>query len=279
VGLWNWFSKNVVARNNESYANQTWPAANTDGGDFDIDMWNQNVIYEYNYGHDSQGYCFLIEGYDNVASDTFVPSTSNSVVRYNICANNISHDTGTGEIQIFNYQNGLLNGIQIYNNTIYVSGVPGSYAIIQSNYNDPTSFTGTTPNFIMNNLIYSTQLYMISTSSAMTLDHNLYWNASGSGYTFVFNGMTYTSFAGYQQASGQDTHGISADPLLNEAGYHSPGSPTLVRGAYTLESGSPAAGAGADVCATSSGCITGNMGNTDFFGQALSASHNIGAFD
>ena len=279
VGLWNWFSNGVIAQNNESYANQTWASANTDGGDFDIDMWNQNTTYEYNYGHDSQGYCFLIEGYDNVASDTSVPSTSNSVVRYNICANNISHDTGTGEIQIFNYQNGLLNGVQIYNNTIYVSGVPGSYAIIQSNYNDPASFTGTTPNFIENNLIYSTQPYMISTSSVMTLDHNLYWNASGAGYNFVFNGSTYTSVVAYQQATAQDAHGISADPLLNDAGYHSPGSPMLASGAYTLKPSSPAAGAGANVCAAAADCISGSMGTQDFFGQSLSSTHNIGAFD
>src|SRR5208283_4743885 len=121
VGLWNWFSNGVIAQNNESYANQTWASANTDGGDFDIDMWNQNVTYQYNYGHDSQGYCFLIEGYDNVAPDTSISATSNSVVRYNICAGNVTHDTGIGEILIYNYGNGLLDGVQVYNNTIYVS--------------------------------------------------------------------------------------------------------------------------------------------------------------
>lgn len=279
VGLWSWFSENVTARNNESYANQTWAAANTDGGDFDIDMWNQNTTYEYNYGHDSQGYCFLIEGYDNAASDTSIPATSNSVVRYNICANNVNHDTGTGEISIYNYGNGLLDGVQIYNNTFYVAGVSGTYGIIQANWNNPTIFTGTTPNFIENNLIYAAQPYMISTTIPITLDHNLYWDASGAGDNFVFNGSTYTSFADYQQATGQDAHGIGADPLLNGAGYHSPGSPTLAGGAYTLKPGSPAAGAGANVCAAAADCVSGSMGAQDFFGQPLSSTHNIGAFD
>jgi len=279
VGLWNWFSENVIARNNESYANQTWAAAITDGGDFDIDMWNQNTTYEYNYGHDSQGYCFLIEGYDNVASDTAVPSTSNTVVRYNICANNISHDTGAGEILVFNYGNGLLNGVQVYNNTIYLSGVQGSYAIMQSNYLDPISFTGTTPNFIKNNLIYSIQPDMVSISGPMTLDHNLYWNSAGTGYLFTYSGTGYTKITDYQTGSGQDANAVNADPLLNGAGYHAVGSPTLTSGYYTLGTGSPARGTGADVCASSGGCITGGEGAVDFFGQTLSGSHNIGAFD
>src|ERR1039458_2986870 len=279
VGLWNWFSKSVTARNNESYANQTWAAANTDGGDFDIDMWNQDTTYEYNYGHDSQGYCFLIEGYDNVASDTVVPSTSNTVVRYNICANNISHDTGTGEILIFNYGNGLLNGVQVYNNTIYLSGVQGSYAIMQSNYFDPTSFTGTTPNFIKNNLIYSTQPYMVNISGPMTLDHNLYWNSAGTGYLFTYSGTSYTKITDYQTGSEQDANAVNADPMLNGAGYHSAGSPTLTSGYYTLKLGSPALGTGANVCTSAGGCITGSMGTVEFFGQTLSTSHNIGAFD
>jgi len=113
----------------------------------------------------------------------------------------------------------------------------------------------------------------------MTLDHNLYWNASGAGYNFVFNGSTYTSVVAYQQATAQDAHGISADPLLNDAGYHSPGSPMLASGAYTLKPSSPAAGAGANVCAAAADCISGSMGTQDFFGQSLSSTHNIGAFD
>jgi len=279
VGLWNWFSNGVIAQNNESYANQTWASANTDGGDFDIDMWNQNVTYQYNYGHDSQGYCFLIEGYDNVASDTSIPATSNSVVRYNICAGNVTHNRGIGEILIYSYGNGLLDGVQVYNNTIYVSGVSGTYGLMQGNYNNPTIFSGTTPNFIQNNLIYSTQPYMISTTTPVTLDHNLYWNLLGTGYNFVFNGSTYTSLAVYQQATTQDAHTVNADPLLKGVGYASPGMPTLTSGYYTLQSGSPALGAGANVCEAAADCISGSMGTQDFFGQPLSATHNIGAFD
>jgi hypothetical protein len=112
----------------------------------------------------------------------------------------------------------------------------------------------------------------------MTLDHNLYWNASGAGYNFVFNGSTYASFALYQQATTQDAHAVNADPLLNGAGYANPGMPTLTSGYYTLQPGSPAMGAGANVCPAAD-CISGSMGTQDFFGQSLSSTHNIGAFD
>ncbi len=279
VGIWCWFSKNVTFQFNETYANQTWTAANTDGGDFDVDMWNQNIIYQYNYGHDSQGYCFLIEGYDNKTADTSIPSTSNTIIRYNICANNVTKDTGNAEVLISTYGTGFLNGVQIYGNTFYVAGVPGTDALLQWNENSASGFTGTTPNFIENNLVYSTQPGMINVSNSFTLNHNLYWNAVGSGYSFNYNGVSSTTFAGYQTSSGQDAAGINADPLLNGAGYHSAGMPSLTSGNYTLKTGSPAIGTGEDVCAAAGGCISGSMGVTDFFGQTPSANHNIGAFD
>jgi hypothetical protein len=131
----------------------------------------------------------------------------------------------------------------------------------------------------MNNLIYSTQSDMVNVFGPMTLDHNLYWNSAGTGYLFNYNGTSYTKMTDYQTGSGQDANAVNADPMLNSAGYHSAGSPTLTGGYYTLKLGSPALGTGADVCALTGGCITGSMGTADFFGQTLSTSHNIGAFD
>jgi hypothetical protein len=79
--------------------------------------------------------------------------------------------------------------------------------------------------------------------------------------------------------SGQDAHGVNADPLLHGAGYHATGRPTLLSGQYILQNGSPAINAGTNVCANTSACIGGTMGTIDFFGQALTATHNIGADD
>lgn len=48
VGLWEWYCHTCTVQNNESYANQSWGG---DGGDFDIDYFNENNVVQYNYGH------------------------------------------------------------------------------------------------------------------------------------------------------------------------------------------------------------------------------------
>lgn len=269
VGIWSWFSQGITTQNNESYLNHTWN--NKDGGAFDIDYNNSNNVYQYNYGHDSDGYCLSVFGYGGKGS---IGPTLNATVRYNICANNARKITAVGELYTFTWSRGKLDGVQMYNNTIYLNGVTGTTGIM-----DGASYTGTTPNFFKNNLVYSELSTVIAGSSSMLFNNNLYWNAAGTGYSFVYGGKTYTGFGAYQSGSGQDPRGINADPLLNSAGYHSPGRPTLTNGYYTLQTGSLARGAGTDVCAAVGACITGSMGTRDFFGQTLGTNHNIGAFD
>ena len=63
--------------------------------------------------------------------------------------------------------------------------------------------------------------------------------------TFTYAGTTYTGLAAYQAASGQDTHSLTSNPLLDNPTYNSVGSSLT---ADTLESGSPAFGAGVNVC-------------------------------
>ncbi|MGO8757483.1 MAG: hypothetical protein ACLQG3_05100 [Terracidiphilus sp.] len=268
TGLWTWYSKSATVENNESYGNKTWTASNSDGGDFDIDYWSTNALYQYNYGHDSQGYCVLAFAYS-----TTVTEASNTV-RYNICANNATKDTGIGEIWLYAESSGAFNGIQIYNNTLYVNGVSGTYGIY-----DEGAYTGSTANFIKNNIIYSTMKYMVDATKSMTLDYNLYYNASANGYQFIYNGKTYTSFSAYQSGASEDAHGLNENPELSGVGYDSAGMPTLSNGYYVPESGSPVLGAGVNVCSPTTACITGSMGTLDFYGQTPGSTHNIGAYD
>ena len=88
-----------------------------DGGDYDIDVWNTNNIVQYNYGHDSVGYCVSVFTADNVVS-------TNNIIRYNVCSNNaqLVNSPDPGEIFMNDAADGVsgtFNGVQVYNNTFY----------------------------------------------------------------------------------------------------------------------------------------------------------------
>jgi hypothetical protein len=73
VGLWEWYCHTCTVQNNEAYANQSWGG---DGGDFDIDYYNNSNVVQYNYGHDSAGYCVAFFGpAGGLVSTTFSGTT------------------------------------------------------------------------------------------------------------------------------------------------------------------------------------------------------------
>jgi hypothetical protein len=263
-GLWEWYCHTCTIQNNESYANQTWNAH--DGGDFDIDYYNTDNIVQYNYGHDSAGYCISVFGAEN-STDT------NSIVRYNVCSNNAQSAVNAyqGDVFLSTWDGGSLSGVQIYNNTFYWN--PATPAPLLST--TAATYSGSSPTFFENNIVYSTVPEMVATTSAFTLDHNIYWTTAVASPQWTWNGVVYTSLAAYQKGSSQEAHSLFADPLLNSPTTHATGMPTK---AFTLQSGSPAIGAGANVCAGISGCT---MGAQDFFGNSLPANgsgYNIGAY-
>jgi hypothetical protein len=136
------------------------------------------------------------------------------------------------------------------------------------------TYSGSDPLFFKNNIIYATVPGMIQTTSGLVLDNNIYWTTSASPPTWQVDAATYTSFNAYQAGVNQDIHGYYADPMLNSPNYHAVGKPPS---AFQLLSGSPAVGAGANVCSGISGC---SMGGQDFWGNALpvGSGYNIGAY-
>jgi hypothetical protein len=256
-GLWQWCCHSCTIQGNESYANKTGGGA-YDGGDFDIDLYNNDNIVQYNYGHDSDGYCVLFVG------DSQAPS-SNNIFRYNICANN--GQNGAIAPQGEAYVTGWVSDVQIYNNTFYSNPAISSAAFL-ANANP-----GSDSRLFENNIIYSAVPQMIQTPSGYTLDNNIYWTTSTSSPTWQWNGVTYTDFSAYQSASGQDAFSYNADPMLNDPTYHSAGRPSS---AFTLQTGSPARSAGTNVCLGINGC---SMGTQDFFGNPLpnGSGYDIGA--
>lgn len=263
-GLWEWWCHTCTIQNNESYANQSW---NThDGGDFDIDYYNNDNVVQYNYGHDSSGYCVAVFGAESNAD-------TNNIFRYNVCSNNAQSTSNAyqGDVFLSTWDSGSLNGVEIYNNTFYWN--PASPVPLLNT--TAASYSGANPTFFKNNIVYSTVPNMVVTTSVFTLDHNIYWTTTPASLQWTWNGVTYTNLAAYQAASSQEAHSLVVDPMLNSPTTHSTGMPVT---AFTLQNGSPAIDAGANVCDGISGCTVGTQ---DFFGNSLPANstgYNIGAY-
>jgi len=263
-GIWTWNSSNVVISWNESYANTSWGA---DGGGFDIDTWNSDITVEYNYAHDNKGYCVSDFGEGTTA-------TTNSVIRYNLCVNNdaMSSSQGTGDIYLYTWDGGSLDGTQIYNNTSYFdSSVTGASALM-----DAATLSGSSSNFFKNNLIYASEGYiMVTAASPLVLSNNLYYTPSGESLWWGWGGTYYSTFASWKTGSGQDSGSLNANPLLTAPGYDGTTWPT---NQYTPGSSSPVINAGVNVCSGISGC---SMGSYDFLGNSnfVGSHYDIGAVE
>jgi len=270
--IWVYNSTNSDIRYNESYGAKTW---SNDGGGYDIDYWDTNGTVEYNYAHDNEGYCVSVFGGESAA-------TTNSIVRYNVCSNNNNQSSYSGvnvpgDIWLYAFDGGSINGVQVYNNTSYWNPVLSNDPELQVNSASGTTlFSGSLPNFYKNNIVYSTGSQvesLVGGSLAFTVDYNDYYTTSGTLY-WEYGGNTYSSFSSYVSGSGADTHGINSNPDLNSPTYHTAGiSPT----AFSLQSGSPAIDTGTNVCASISG--TCSPGTHDFFGNPVpqGGGYDIGA--
>jgi hypothetical protein len=107
--------------------------------------------------------------------------------------------------------------------------------------------------------------------ASATADYNLYWPATGTGL-FDWHGV-YDSFESYASNTGQDAHGLAADPLLtNPVGgdFHWAGTPSIIPGAgdYRLMANSPAIDAGTNVGLT-----------PDIAGNPIGGAPEIGAYE
>lgn len=255
-GLWEWYCQTCTLQYNESYDNQTW--SESDGGAFDIDNYNSNNTLQYNYGHNNDGYCLAVFGDDYTPVD--------DVFRYNVCSDNEQKsDSDSSELSIWPSSS---TNLQIYNNTFYFNPA-----------NDQPFMQvteGAAGGLFKNNIVYSTSAdIMDNVKSSIESDNNDYYVSTGATPTFDYAGTTYSGLAAYQAASGQDAHSITSNPLLNDPTYDSVGASMT---ADTLEPGSPAYGAGVNICQGISGC---SMGTQDYFGDPITTDgvHSIGADD
>lgn len=195
-----------------------------------------------------------------VASEHAGRTSSDVIVR-----NNLVHSGYSAGISIGGYDAsvGGSTRVTIVNNTLYrndsASTGSGEFQI---------QFHATSNTFA-NNLVFAgpqgllVNAFTGDTAAPAGLDHNLYFG-SGSAREWVWRGTSYASLAAWRTGSGQDAHGLAANPLFVD---------TVVPD-LRVAAGSPAIDAGTNPGASIVGAV-------DFAGSARvqGAAIDIGAYE
>ncbi|MFY9913412.1 MAG: PKD domain-containing protein [Nocardioidaceae bacterium] len=151
----------------------------------------------------------------------------------NLATLNVSYNNGDHGIDDLNVTGGRLIGNTVYRNCtsgINVEGTSGNYVVKNNIAVDNAvypAYGGISCNRRAGNIgIWD------SAPGSTTVDHNLVW-LSKPGTMYVF-GSAYTSLAQMQAATGQESHGVQADPRFSApASWNldlNPGSPAIDRG-------------------------------------------------
>ncbi len=218
-GIWTWRCRRCTVQLTEGFFIDS---PGVDGGVYDIDWGNDDNIVQYNYGHDSMGYCASVFGASNEV-------TTNSIVRYNVCVNNGRSPKlakRQGDIYLSTWQGGALDGVLIHNNTIYWNP-PLDVPAVQM---DQARFTGSRLNLFANNVIYSAVPSLIHSSGDLTFERNVYWYAGRGHPGWSYAGREYIGHEAYAGAHPADAREIFANPLLDAFLRPRPGSPLIGAG-------------------------------------------------
>jgi hypothetical protein len=244
-GIWYWSCSDCVIEWTEGYFVDS---PGVDGGVYDIDWGCDNSIVQYNFGHDSMGYCASVFGAGNY-------TTTNSIVRYNVCVNNGRSPKlarRQGDMYISTWEKGSLDGVEIYNNTHYWNPPVNAPALLI----DQAEFVGSRPNFFRNNVIFSAVPAMAQSFSPLASDNNLFWYAGRRQPGWIIDKRQYEGLETYRAGTGQDRKSLFADPKLTAT--------------MSPRAGSPVIGA-ADVIP--------KRGEHDAFGRALPPKAALGALE
>jgi hypothetical protein len=215
-GIWTWACNGCMVQYNEAYRNDS---PGVDGGAFDIDYYSKNTTVQYNYGHDNSAYCVGVFGAGGYA-------TTNSVIRYNVCANNGTENVASREdLYVVVWNGGSIDGLRIYGNTFVTSH--GLFRAAGYN-SDRALFSGSLPRLFSNNIVYATTA-----------------NPYGAGNLYVPGPVMPSDYNDWYSTLGPWTngepHSVYADPQLVNPAHSGAGDPG---NAYDLKRTSPAIDAG-----------------------------------
>jgi hypothetical protein len=211
---------NITSRGNPAYRNEE----NSDGIYVD---GGTRILIEQNVMHDVD---FGIE----LASEHKDRATS-----YVVARNNLIYHSHTAGVSLGGYapERGHTDHCTVVNNTLYnndTSGTGSGEFQMQWNMAD---------NIFANNIVYAGSRCLISVNKSrvdknqppVTIDHNLYYCASGArASTWAGASATTVGFDKYVETTGNDSHSRFLDPYFVDSGAHN----------FHLQSDSPALAAG-----------------------------------
>jgi hypothetical protein len=239
VGIWAAGSNRVTFQYNESYDNRTKAISDGGGFDFDWDVNNSVMQYNYSHGNDGPGFLFYAGSHGN----------NNNTIRYNVSEND-GRRNGKAGIQL----GGNVTNAEVYNNVVYMksSGNSKSAAFNAHDYGS----NGKVPrNVTVRNNIFQTTggVKVVSLTNGVASRTKNFkfaanaYHASGSTFKIEWGNRTYGSLSSWRNAKGQEKHnsvaiGYQGDPKLVAPGKGGTiGNVEKLRtlGAYKLKKSSP----------------------------------------
>ena len=272
VGIWGYKCNNLIIQNNEAHHNRT--GTTKDGGGFDFDGGCTNSIMQYNYSHNNDGAGYLLAQYGTA------PAMKNNVIRYNISEND-GRKNGYAGIQLWSTSSGGgIQGVSIYNNTVYVS--PASTGSPKGIYVMSGYITNAK---VRNNIVQTTggmEVVRVQAPTDIRFEGNSYWS-SGAALKFFYTGTTYSTIEKWRQVTGQEKINGVAKGLVVNPGFTNPGSgvtigdptklPSLT--SYKLKSTSSVINKGLNLAAS----FGTDVGKVDFWKNSIAykQTFNIGS--
>lgn len=261
INIWAWNAINITMRRCEA-----WRGHEADAGGFDIDWSCEASTMEYCYAHHNEGVGFLLQGSGWIDYRGFPMQSRYNLMRYCIS----EHDGGSiGMVETFEFgkvHNNLAICRRPNGEALGIGGwpeKPWDWYADAGGWPSDTEFT--------NNLLLGVNggtgmlVDDYATRQRNRFDHNLYhvaggaplinWGGRQNGPRFwwgdpsppgtTFPPESYRDLAAFRKATGQEAHGLAADPRLEAPGEGGYG--RLPLAAYRLKPGSPALRAGRPV--------------------------------
>jgi len=211
--IWEWMCEECVVQFNEGFFSDS---PGVDGGVFDIDYGNIKNTVQYNFGHDSQGYCVSAFGVDGGSSDSV-----DSIIRGNLCIENGRSPREAerqGAMFFSTVGGGRLRGIEVYGNTIFWDPPIDTAAIVSDAAVDPSA-----AHAIRSNLVVARSGRLVRSSGGIQFLDNEYIISSAISPSWRFDGRKELTLADAQvegQEKGSTLSGTTVDSLFHPTETH-----------------------------------------------------------